>query len=188
MSPSVVISVPSIWTLPAGELRGQVRAAVPQPDRPDQLLEPVLVGLAAGDGERQDQVLLGCQDRQQVEELEDEAELVPPQLGEVGVVQLCDVGAVDQNAAAGRPVEAGQHVQQRRLAGSRRSHDRGEAVLLELDAHVPQGVDGGVALAVAAADIDRLDDLTIAFGALSGRRWRFGLFFDLVGHPRLPQN
>ena len=73
--------------LAAGELRGPVGAAVLEADGADQLLDPLLVGLAAGDRERQHQVLLGAEDRQQVEELEDEAELVAAQLGQLAVVE-----------------------------------------------------------------------------------------------------
>jgi hypothetical protein len=73
--------------LTAGELGGAVGAPVLEADGADQLVYPSLVGLAAGDRERQHQVLLGGEDREQVEELEDEAELVAPQLGQLGVVE-----------------------------------------------------------------------------------------------------
>ena len=64
----------------------------------DQLVDPGLVGLAAGDRERQHQVLLGGEDRQQVEELEDEAELVAPQLGQLAVVERGDLDPVELDA------------------------------------------------------------------------------------------
>ena len=66
----------------------------------DQLVDPLLVGLAAGDRERQHQVLLGGQDRQQVEELEDEAELVAAQLGQLAVVEAGDLDPVELDRAA----------------------------------------------------------------------------------------
>ena len=61
--------------LAARELRRPVPAAIGDPDRLEQLLEPLALGLAARDRQRQEHVLLRRQHRQQVEELEDEADL-----------------------------------------------------------------------------------------------------------------
>ena len=61
---------------PPESSRGAVLAAVVDPDRLEQLLEPLVLGLLAGDRERQDDVLLRGQHRQQVEELEDEADVI----------------------------------------------------------------------------------------------------------------
>src|SRR5262245_306592 len=55
--------------LAAGELRRPVRQAVAQPDGLDQLVQPRLVGLAAGQGERQRDVLQRGQHRNEVEGL-----------------------------------------------------------------------------------------------------------------------
>jgi hypothetical protein len=73
--------------LAAGKLGGAVGAAILEADGTNQLLEPGPVGLVAGDRERQDQVLLRGQHGQEVEELEDEAELVATQFGQIGVVE-----------------------------------------------------------------------------------------------------
>ena len=75
-------------------------------DRADQLLEPRLVGLLARDRQRQRDVLLGGEHRQQVEELEDEADVLAAELRQVAVAERRDLGAVDRDAAGGRPVEA----------------------------------------------------------------------------------
>jgi sugar phosphate isomerase/epimerase len=72
-----------------------VGAAIAEPDRLDQALDPLGVRLAARDRERQDEVLLGGEDRQQVEELEDEAELVAAQLGQRRVVIRVDLPEPD---------------------------------------------------------------------------------------------
>ncbi len=100
-------------------------------------VEPGLVGrLAPGDPQRQRDVLLGREHREQVEELEDEAELVAAQLREPLVVELRDVDAARRlDRAPGRPVETGEDVHERRLPGARRAHDRGEASLREADGH-----------------------------------------------------
>ena len=82
--------------LAARELGGTVREPLGEADRGGQLLEPAGVGLLAGDRERQDDVLLRGQHRQQVEELEDEADVLAPQLRQLRVVQLADRGAGDR--------------------------------------------------------------------------------------------
>ena len=65
--------------------------------------------------------------------------------------RLGDLVAVDRDGARGRAVEAGEDVHQRRLAGAGRAHDGGELPARDLERDAAQGVDGGVALAVAAA-------------------------------------
>ena len=51
------------------------------------VLEELRIGLLAGDRERQQDVLLGREHRQQVEELEDEADVLAAELRQVGVAQ-----------------------------------------------------------------------------------------------------
>ncbi len=92
--------------------------AVAQPDRVDQPVEPRGIGVAAGDRERQQDVLLGAEDRQQVEGLEDEADLVAAQLGELLVPERRELGSREVDAAARRLVEAGQQVHEGGLAGA----------------------------------------------------------------------
>ena len=53
---------------------------VGEPDLRHQLVEPGLVDLLAGDRERQLDVLLGGEHRQQVVELEDEADVLAAQV------------------------------------------------------------------------------------------------------------
>ena len=66
--------------------------------------------------------------------------------------------AGDRDVARCGRVEPGEDVHERRLAGARRAHDRGQATLGDVDRHTPQGVDGGVATAVAANEIAGADD------------------------------
>jgi hypothetical protein len=135
-----------------------VREPVPQLDRVDQALEPDVVRLAARDRERKQHVLLGSQDRDQVEELEDEAELVPAQARELGVVETGDVLAVERDRARCGPVEPGEDVHQRRLAGAGGPHDRAEVAAFEADGHPGERVNRGVALSIAAVDVGGHDD------------------------------
>ena len=88
--------------LAAGELARAVLQAVAEADGVDDLVEPRLVGLAAGQVHRERDVLEGGERRHQVEGLEDEADPVPPQLGERLVVERGEVGVADE--APGPPV------------------------------------------------------------------------------------
>ena len=74
--------------------------------------------------QRQGDVLERAGARQQVEALEHEAELLEPDRRELVVAERRDVVAVEEVPARRRTVEAAQQVHQRRLAGSRRPHDR----------------------------------------------------------------
>ena len=73
--------------LAAGELGRAMGAPVPESDGLDQRLEPGGIGVLAGDPHRQQHVLLGGEDRQQVVALEDEADLRAPQEREVVVIE-----------------------------------------------------------------------------------------------------
>ena len=74
--------------------------------------------------QRQRDVLQQRQLRQQVEGLEHEADAPAPQRGERVVAKRGEVDAVEQYAAAVGPVEPCHHVEQRRLAGARFTHER----------------------------------------------------------------
>jgi hypothetical protein len=78
----------------------------------------------AGVDQRQLDVLEHVGARDEVEGLEDEADLLVADVGQRVVVETRDVDAVDQVAARSRHVEAADEVHHRRLARPRRSHDR----------------------------------------------------------------
>ena len=69
-----------------------------------------------------------------------------------------DVLAGDGDLARGGLVEAGEDVHERRLARARRAHDGGQPAASDVERDAAQGVDGGVALAVAAHDVASRDD------------------------------
>jgi hypothetical protein len=79
--------------------------------------------------------------------------VVPPQDREPLVAQRAEVGVPDVRPAGGEGVEAGRAVQQRRLAGAGRAHDRGKAAGHELDRDTVQGTHLDLARAV---DLDRV--------------------------------
>ena len=68
---------------------------------------------------------------QQVEGLEDEADFLVADAGELVVVEFADQLAVEPVLALGRRVEAADQVHQRRLAGAGRSHDGDVLVVLD---------------------------------------------------------
>ena len=89
------------------------------------LLRPVLQPVA--------DVLRRGNGRHEVERLEHEADVVPPQPGELLVAQGAEVGFPDVRLAGGEGVEAGRTVQQRRLPRPGRAHDGGVPAGDELD-------------------------------------------------------
>ena len=102
--------------LAARELVGAVGQPVFQSDRGDDFIEPCIVGVALGEGQRQRDVLERVERGHQVEGLEDEADLVAAQLRELAVLEAPDLDAVDGDAPRCRVVQAGEDVHQGRLA------------------------------------------------------------------------
>src|SRR5439155_11741092 len=108
--------------LAAGQLVRLVLHALAEPDR-DQRLASALVPRGARNpriDERQLDVLQRIRPGEQVEGLEDEADLLVADLGEGVVVERLDLAAVQDVAAAGRRVEAADEVHERRLPRPRR--------------------------------------------------------------------
>jgi hypothetical protein len=100
-----------------------VRQPVLEADLADDGVEPALLRLLTGELERQHDVLPRVERRQEVEELEDEADVLAAELRQVVVAELRDLGARDLDRSDGRLVEAREDVHQRGLAGTRRAHD-----------------------------------------------------------------
>ena len=109
-------------------------------------------GLAPGDLHRQEDVLLRGEHRQEVEELEDEADVVPAQGREPGVVEAGDLGVADPDLPAVGVVQPREDVHQGRLARARRPHDGRQLPGRHVEVHAAQGVDDRLALAVAPRD------------------------------------
>src|SRR5690348_11499240 len=130
--------------LAAGELGRAVREAVGDAQPADQVAEPLPVDLGPGQVGREGDVLRRGQRGDQVEGLEDEADLVAAQPGEPGVVEPADLLAADERLPRRRPVQAGHAVHERRLAGPRRAHHRGEPAPFDGHVDAGQGVHGGL--------------------------------------------
>src|SRR5690606_22475892 len=124
--------------LAAGELAGLVPGALGQTDQAQRHLgAPGPLGAAhLAQQQRQLDVLLRAQHRQQVVELEDEADVLGAPARQFAGLELVDALAVDADAAGGGRVQAADQVQQGGLARARRAHqgDEGTALDLEVDA------------------------------------------------------
>ena len=100
-----------------------------RPTRSHQIREERRIRLLARDRERQQDVLLGGEHRQQIEELEHETDVATAQQRHVAVRERADVLAGDRDRPRCRLVERGEQVHQRRLARARRAHHRDELAL-----------------------------------------------------------
>src|SRR4029078_4758365 len=80
---------------------------------------------AAGDGERQLDVLADAEQRDQVERLEHDAGPLAAKLRRLRIGQVADVGALEHDRAARRLVEAAQELEESGLARARRGPLRG---------------------------------------------------------------
>ena len=140
--------------------------------------------LLARDRERQQDVLLRVEHRQQVEELEDEADVLAAQLRQVVVAERRDLGARDADRAGRRLVEPREDVHQRRLARPRRAHDRRRLARRDVDRDAPQRVDRGVALSVSARHVVRDDDRPVL--AFAHSSWLLSLIASAEGYRASP--
>ena len=130
-------------------------------------VEPGAVAVVAAEHQRQLDVLLGGERRDQVVGLEDEADALAAQLGELLVVELRQVGVADVHGARRERVESGEAVHQGALARARRPHDRRVLALFEGDGDVVEGDHLALAAAVALGGVDRPGG-----GSRRGRRVR----------------
>ena len=127
---------------------GPVREPLTEPEGGHEGVEPLAVHRRAGQLERQQDVLLGGEHRQQVEALEDEPDAVAAQPGQRAVVERGDLRGAEPGGARRGLVEAREHVHQRRLARAGRPHDRRERPGREVDVDPVERADLGGALAV----------------------------------------
>jgi hypothetical protein len=116
----------------------------------------------AGVDERQLHVVQRGRARQQVEGLEDEADLAVAHGRQLVVVHLGHHVAVQHVAALRGRVQAADDVHERRLARARRPHHRHVLALRDLERDAAQRVDLFGAHDVRAPQVDRLDERGLA--------------------------
>src|SRR5690242_19039840 len=129
--------------LAARELAGVMVLTLGQPHVGQPLARPpapLAHGHAAVEQGQLD-VLQRARARQQVELLEDEADLGIADPGQLVTAEARHVVAAQPVAAARRRVETAEQVHERRLAGARGPHHRAELAGFDGDGHAPQGVD-----------------------------------------------
>ena len=137
--------------LAAGKLRGIGFRAVGQSDEFEQLggAGLCLVALDAGDLEREADIAQHRALLEQVEALEDHADVLPG-LEQVAAAELRHVAPVDAHRAGGRPLEEVDTAHERALAGAAQADDAEDLAVLDAEVNVPQCVDvaarGGVGL------------------------------------------
>lgn len=108
--------------------RGGVGALVGRGSETDGRQRCIGVSTGVGGGVSTDErgqcgVLAGREELDEGWGLRDECQLAPAQLGELGAVESVEVAVADQHAAVGGALQAGEELQQRRLARSRGSAD-----------------------------------------------------------------
>src|SRR3954469_2763320 len=111
----------------------------------------------AGVDQRQLDVVQGVGAGEQVEGLEDEADLLVADPGQLGVVELLDGGAVEDVAPGRGGVETADEVHQRRLAAARGAHDGHVLPPLDRQIDAVQGVDLLGPHVVDLVDVAQLD-------------------------------
>lgn len=94
---------------------------------------------------RDGHVFDGAEGRQEVEELKDEADFVPANLGEGVVGVAAEHCSVDGDGAGGGLVKSTDKVEKRRLAGTRGADEGDHFAFVDLEVDVVEGGDGALA-------------------------------------------
>jgi hypothetical protein len=130
-------------------------------DEGDDVADPVgelAPGVLAGDRERQRDVLRTSSSGIRLNDWKTKPVRSRRSVVARVVGQAADRLALERDLAGRRPVEPAEQLEQRRLAGARRSHQRDELALGDAQRHAAQRVDGRRAEAVALREIACLQD------------------------------
>jgi hypothetical protein len=130
------------------KLGGPVPQPGGDPGLADQLIHPAGVWFLAADPGWQRDVVEDAERRKQVEALKDEPDPGPAQQRQLPIRQRGQLGAANENPAAGQRVQGCEAVQQRRLARPRRSHNARELHGRQVQADAVERADGSPALPV----------------------------------------
>ena len=151
--------------LAARQLHGAMVGAVREADAAERLQGALAAGPAveAGIDHRQFDIAQRVHARQQVELLEDEADLAVAQARQAVGIEALDRGARRGVLPAGRPVEAADEVHEGRLARARRTHDGDEIALVDVERHAVERDDASGIEIVDPSQIARFDERHGAF-------------------------
>ncbi len=160
--------------LAAGQFGGIVGGAVGKPDL-RQLGPGAFEGVgAAGELERHGDVFQRRHVLDQVEGLEDDADVVAAKAGERVLVEAREIPAGDDDLAGARRLQAGHDHQKRRFARSRRPDDADRFPGRYIEANTLEHMDPGGAAAEAQMDVLETDGVmrhgTELLGGGGGRR------------------
>ena len=131
-------------------------------------IEVGAVAVALGQLECEADVLLGGQGGDQVEELEDEADVLAAKQREFSAVEVRDVVLAEGDRAARGRVDSAEQVEQRGLAGARRAQDRHELAAVDGELVDVQRLDLDLAHLVDAANVAHDDEGSARFGGCHG--------------------
>ena len=126
--------------LATGQDGRKLLCSVAEPEQIQGVTSPRHHGRSAQAPEHRSEgnVLEGGDTVQEVEELEHYADVMTTELGKPVLITPTDLLIVDYDRALVWLLEAGEHIQQRRLAATRRSHKRNEFAALDDDVHIAQ--------------------------------------------------
>ena len=144
--------------LPAGDLIGVLVQNVPDVQGVGHGLDLGVDGLGgrAADGEGQGDVLPDGEGVQEVKVLEDEAQVLPAELGQLLGPQPGDVLPIQADGAGTHRVDGGDAVEQGGLAGAGGPHDSQKLPVLHGKADVVDGAGHPAAVAVDFLDVFQL--------------------------------
>src|SRR5215469_260439 len=124
--------------LSAGQLLRQMMNAVAQPNECERRHYVVATFILAEFREQQGEldVLESCEDRDQVERLEDIADMAITPLGDLLVAVAKNILALDKQFSRRGPINSGNHVQKGGLSRAGWPHERLEFFLGDLDRYI----------------------------------------------------
>jgi len=131
---------------------------------------PPLPSGERGQMKRKLHVLDSPKDRDQVVELKDKAHVVGAPVGELGFRKSGDVHIANPDHPAVRFIDSGQEVQQGRLPGARRSHERQELPVGDVEGDIVQDRDDEVFPLIGLEDIPDFYDGLFRFGQINSFR------------------
>lgn len=137
--------------LATGELTGIVVTACAEPDTREQGIGAGTGIVGAGEFERNLHVLAGSESRDQLERLKDEADLLAAKAGAVVLAERAEVGAVEDDPAAGGAVEAREQAEQGGLAAARGTDNGEEVAIIKMEVDILEDRQGAIARGVFVA-------------------------------------
>jgi hypothetical protein len=111
--------------------------------------------------QRQLDIFIRRQDRQQIERLENEPDILIPPIGQLRLIQFGDIDALHVALPARRPIDAGEDVQQRGFAGTGRPHEREKFAGSDIERDVIQRGHLNLTLRVKLGEVADADDVAV---------------------------